>query len=151
QAGANLVLGDGENAPLLLEGAGCDFGRVGIDRDRGDAGRRGHVAQMLAEGRLVDLQVLVERQQHGRNDAVGNVGLVSRHASPRSRDFEPSRVVSDLRTSPAGRQALGSRLVKLYSAMQPSLGCVFVYLGVFAFRKVRRWRIASGTRSLASF
>ena len=49
----------------------------------GDAGRRRHVAQVLAEARLVDGEVGIERQQHRRDDAVGNVALVPGHCSPR--------------------------------------------------------------------
>ena len=70
-AAADLVLRNREHAPLLLEGAGGDLGRMGVDGDGGDAGRRRHVAQMLAETRLVDGEIGIERQQHGRDDAVG--------------------------------------------------------------------------------
>ncbi len=38
-----------------------------------------HVAQVAAEALLVDRQVVVERQQHRRNDAVRDVGRVTGH------------------------------------------------------------------------
>ena len=83
QAVADLVLRDLEHAALLLERAGGDLGRVRVDGDRRDAGRRRHVAQMLAEARLVDGEIGIERQQHRRDDAVRNVALVPGHSSPR--------------------------------------------------------------------
>ena len=73
QPGADLVLRDVEHALLLVEGAGGDFGRMRVDGDGGQAFDRRHVAQVLAEVRLVDRQIVVERQQHGRNDAVRNI------------------------------------------------------------------------------
>ena len=48
-------------------------------RDGGNALGRRHVAQVAAEARLVDRQVVVERQQHGRDDAVGDVAGVTGH------------------------------------------------------------------------
>ena len=50
-----------------------------VEGDGGDAGGRRHVAQMLAEARLVDGEIGIERQQHRRDDAVGQVGLVPGH------------------------------------------------------------------------
>ena len=72
-AAADLVLRDLQHAALLLEGAGGDLGGMRVDGDGGDAAGGGHVAQVLAEARLVDGQVRIEGQQHGRDDAVGNV------------------------------------------------------------------------------
>ena len=45
---ADLIYGDVENAPLLLERAGCDLAGMRIDRERGDPGDGGKVAQVLA-------------------------------------------------------------------------------------------------------
>ena len=82
---ADLVLRDGEHAPLLIEAAGGDLGRMGVDGDGGEALHRGDVAQMAAEALLVDREIVVERQQHGRDDAVrdvvgmtGHLGLLGR-------------------------------------------------------------------------
>ena len=79
QLAADLVLRDLEHAPLLVEGAGGDLGRMRVDGDRRDARRRRHVAQVLAEALLVDREVVVERQQHRRDDAVRDVGGVTGH------------------------------------------------------------------------
>jgi len=62
-----------EHPVLLIEGAGCDLSRVRVDSDGCQPFGRGDVAQMRAEGRLVDRQVLVERQQNGGNDAARDV------------------------------------------------------------------------------
>ena len=78
---ADLVLGDVEHAPLLVEAAGGDLGRMRVDGDGGDALGRRHVAQVRAEALLVDREILVERQQHGRDDAVRNIGGVTGHLS----------------------------------------------------------------------
>ena len=50
-----------------------------VDGDGGQAFDRRDVAQMLAEACLVDRQIVVERQQHRRNHAVGNISLPLRH------------------------------------------------------------------------
>jgi hypothetical protein len=51
--------------------------------DGGEALDRRHVARMLTEIRLVDGKVCLERQQHRRDHAVGNVTCVSWYwASP---------------------------------------------------------------------
>ena len=81
QPAADLVLGDGEHTALLLEGAGRDLGGMGVDGDGGDAGGRRHVAQVLAEARLVDGEIGIEGQQHRRDDAVGQIGLVPGHGA----------------------------------------------------------------------
>ena len=73
--------GDVEHALLLVERAGCHLGRVRVDGDGREALGRGHVAQVLAEARLVDRQVVVERQEDGRNDAVRDVALVAGHVA----------------------------------------------------------------------
>ena len=54
QPAADLVLRDIEHAPLLVEAAGGDFGRMGVDGDGGNVRRRRDVAQMLAEALLID-------------------------------------------------------------------------------------------------
>ncbi len=79
QAGADLVLGDVEHALLLVEGAGGDFGRMRVDGDGGKTFDRRHIAQMLAEIRLVDRKIVLERQQHRRDDAVGDVAFMAGH------------------------------------------------------------------------
>src|SRR5215472_3194746 len=76
---ADLVLRDGEHAPLLLETAGGDLGRMGVDGDGGEPLGCRHVAQMAAEALFVDRKVIVEGQQHGRDDAVGEVAGVTGH------------------------------------------------------------------------
>ena len=76
---ADLVLREVENALLLFEAAGGDFGRVGVYRNCRQALGPRHVAQVTAEAALIDGKVLVERQQHGRNDAVRDVMGMSGH------------------------------------------------------------------------
>ena len=62
-----------------------------------DAVGGGHVAQVLAEARLVDGEVGIEGQQDGRDDAVRDVALVAGHGShldsgrPNHRRLRPSR------------------------------------------------------------
>ena len=72
-------LRDLEHAALLVEAAGGDLGRMGIDGDGREALGRRDVAQMLAEALLVDRQVVLERQQDGRNDAVRHIMGVAGH------------------------------------------------------------------------
>src|SRR6266436_7452790 len=79
QALADLVLGDGEHAPLLLEAQRGDLGRMRVDGDGGDPLGRRDVPQMGPEALFVDGKVIVEGQQHGRNDAVGLVAGVTGH------------------------------------------------------------------------
>src|SRR5713101_2576152 len=50
------------------------FGGMRVDGDGRDAVGRRDLAQMLAQGRLVDGEIVVEGQQHCRNDAVREVG-----------------------------------------------------------------------------
>ena len=50
-----------------------------VDGDRGKPFDRRDVAQVAAEALFVDREIVVERQQHGRNDAVGNVMRVTGH------------------------------------------------------------------------
>src|SRR5262249_32671437 len=76
---ADLVLRDVEHAPLLVEAAGGDLGRMRVDGDRGEALGRRDVAQVTAEALLVDREIVVERQQHGRDDAMGNEVGVTGH------------------------------------------------------------------------
>ena len=77
---ADLVFRDRQDAALLVERAGSDLGRVRVDGDCGETFHRGNIAQMRAEGRLVDRQVLVERQEHSRDHALGNPLRVARHS-----------------------------------------------------------------------
>ena len=46
-----------------------------------DAVGGGHVAQVLAEARLIDGKIGIEGQQDGRDDAVRDVALVAGHGS----------------------------------------------------------------------
>src|SRR4051794_8665165 len=71
QLAADFLSGDVHDAALLVRGAGGDFSGVGVDRDCRQSLHRAHIAQMSAEIRLVDRQILVERQQHRRNHALG--------------------------------------------------------------------------------
>ena len=85
QTVADLVHGQVENPSLLLDGAGMHLGGMGIDGDRGQALDRGDVPQMLAVFRRIDGEIIVERQQAGRNDAGGNEIFEAWHSlSPRS-------------------------------------------------------------------
>ena len=77
---ADLAAGDVEHALLLVEGAGRHFGRMRVDGDGGQPFGRRHVAQVLAEVRLVDRQVVMERQDDGRDDAMRDVGFVTGHS-----------------------------------------------------------------------
>ena len=79
QPAADLVLGDVEHAALLLETAGSDLGRMGIDGDGGKPLDRRHVGKMLAEALFVDREIVRERQKHGRNDAMRHIMGVTGH------------------------------------------------------------------------
>ena len=50
-----------------------------VDGDGRQSLGRGHVAQVLAEARLVDRQVVEERQQYGRDHAMRDIVLVTGH------------------------------------------------------------------------
>src|SRR5262249_62213812 len=52
---------------------------MGVESDRGDAGGCGHVAQVLAQGWLIDGKVGVEGKQDGGDDPMGDVALVPGH------------------------------------------------------------------------
>jgi hypothetical protein len=86
QPPADLVLRDVEHPALLVECAGGDFRGVGVDGDGGNALGGRHVAQVTAEALLVDRKVIVERQQHGRDDAVRDVLGVTGHVGAPRRD-----------------------------------------------------------------
>ncbi len=75
----DLVLGDIQHPALLLESAGGDLGRMGIDGNRGQVRNRSDVAQVFAEAFLVDRKVIEKRQQDRRNNAVGQVMGVAGH------------------------------------------------------------------------
>ena len=79
QLGADLVQRDFQHAALLVERTGGDLGGMRVDRDGGEAFDRCHVTQMPAEIRLVDRQIVLERQQQRRDDAVGDVVCVPWH------------------------------------------------------------------------
>src|SRR6185295_15512269 len=74
-----------KHAALFIEGAGGDFGGMRIDGDGGEPLDRRHIAQVRAVRRLVDRQVIVERQQHGGDDAGGEVhrGILAAMNHPR--------------------------------------------------------------------
>jgi hypothetical protein len=74
QPRTDLVACDFQHPALFVERARGDFGRVGVDGDGRDAVGRRNVAQMLAERRLIDCEIVVERQEHGRTDAVRDIG-----------------------------------------------------------------------------
>src|SRR5215831_11602754 len=67
------------SARRCFETAGGDLGRMRVDGDGGEPFGGRHVAQMAAEALFVDRKVIVEGQQHGRNDAVGEVAGVTGH------------------------------------------------------------------------
>ncbi len=50
-----------------------------VDGDGGEALDRGDVAQMLAEARFVDRKIVLERQQHRRDYALGDIVRVPWH------------------------------------------------------------------------
>src|SRR5579863_7662704 len=79
QPATDLVLGDVEDAALFLQAAGGDLGRVSIDGNGGEPFGRSDVAQMLAEALFVDRQVVCERQNDGRNDAVRQIVGMTGH------------------------------------------------------------------------
>src|SRR6185503_628860 len=70
---AQFILRHPQDPPLLVEAAGGDLRCVRVDRDRRDPFDRRHVAQVPAVRYLVDRQVVVKRQEHGRDDPGGNV------------------------------------------------------------------------------
>jgi hypothetical protein len=76
---AHLFGSDLHDPALLVEGAGCDLGRMRIHGDGRKAFRSGDVAQMGAEALLVDGEVVIERQQQRRDDSSRNVGGMARH------------------------------------------------------------------------
>ncbi len=76
---ADLVLRDVEHAALFLESAGGDFGGMRIDGKRRKAFDGGDITQMLAEIRLVDRQVVLERQQYRRDHAMRDIVRVPCH------------------------------------------------------------------------
>ena len=89
---ADLVHGQRQHALLLLIAAGGCLGGMRVDRERADPGDRGDVAQMLAIAPLVDREIVVERQQAGRNHARGPEVVEAWHGAPlaaisRSRDL----------------------------------------------------------------
>ena len=61
--------------------AGRDLGRMRVDGQRRDAFGAADIADVAAEGALVDREVVVERQQDRRNDAVRQVARVARHVA----------------------------------------------------------------------
>ena len=79
QLAADLILRDGEYPALLVEGTGGDLRRMSVDRDGGEALDRRDILQVLAETLLVDRQVVVERQDDGRNDAMRHEMGMTRH------------------------------------------------------------------------
>ena len=59
---------------------------MGVDGDGGEPVGRRDIGQMLAEGFLIDAQVLGEGQQDGRDDTVGQVmGMTGHFGAPRER------------------------------------------------------------------
>jgi hypothetical protein len=61
QPAADLVPRDVEHPALLIEGAGGDFRRMGIDGDRGEVRGLRDIAKMFAEAALVDRKVFRKR------------------------------------------------------------------------------------------
>ncbi|RUV80396.1 hypothetical protein EOA75_33235 [Mesorhizobium sp. M1A.F.Ca.IN.022.07.1.1] len=53
---AYFILGDLHHPALLVKSAGGNFGGMGIQRDGGEPFHRAHVAQVLSEAYLVDLE-----------------------------------------------------------------------------------------------
>jgi len=74
---AHTPLTSGSRSPI----SSCAMAsRMGVDGDGGEPLDCRHVAQMAAETLLVDRKVIVEGQQHGRDDAVGEVAGVTGHS-----------------------------------------------------------------------
>src|SRR5262249_36235448 len=92
----------------LVEAAGGDLGRMRVDGDGGKALRRRDVAQMTAEALLVDREIVVERQQHGRDDAVGDELGVTGHCRLLSgRRMDSAAIPYGSGRSPARDRRLG--------------------------------------------
>ena len=79
---AHFVHGDVEDAPLFVEGARRHFRGVGIDGDGADAGHGDDIAEVLAVGRLVDAEVVLEGQQAGRDHPLRPVVVEPGHGCP---------------------------------------------------------------------
>ncbi len=79
QAVAHFLGGNLHHPALLLEGAGRHLGRMGIHGDGCEALGRSDIAQMGAEALLVDRKVVLERQQHRRDDAGRDEGGMAGH------------------------------------------------------------------------
>src|SRR5262249_34599760 len=94
QALADLVLSDGEHAALLLEGQGGDLGGMRVNGDGRDPLGRCDVPQMRAEAPFIDRKVVVERQQHGRNDTMRDVAGVTGHGLTPRLSPSPRRTYS---------------------------------------------------------
>jgi hypothetical protein len=52
-----------------------------VDGNRGEAGNGGDVAQMASKGFLIDREIVMERQQNGRDDPFGNELCEAWHGS----------------------------------------------------------------------
>src|SRR5207244_1655743 len=79
KAGANLVLRNIQHTLLFVEGAGSNLSRMRVNRNRGEALDRRDIAQVPAEARFVDREIVLERQEHRRNYALGYIGRVPWH------------------------------------------------------------------------
>jgi hypothetical protein len=83
QRAADFLAGDFHDTTLLVLGAGGDFGRVGVDRDRRQAFNCPNVAQVSSKTRLVDRQILAKRQQHRRYHTLWyEIGMAAHGSSP---------------------------------------------------------------------
>ncbi len=76
---ADLLAGDLQHAALLIGRARGHLGRMRIDRERRQALDRRDVPQMAAETRLVDRQIVMERQQHRGDHSLGNKVFKASH------------------------------------------------------------------------
>ena len=107
QFAADFLARDLHDATLFVARARGDLGRVRVDRDRRQSLHRGDVAQMSAEARLVDREIVVQRQQDGRDHTLGHEIRMAAHVSSPSALFLSFSVVPGRRFNRRGaRDAL---------------------------------------------
>src|SRR5262249_40561255 len=94
---ADFVTGDLQHAALLIGRARGHLGRMRVDRDRRQALDACDIAQMAAKRRLVDRQIILERQQHRGAHSLGHEILEASHRnSPMTSTACPWRAISDM-------------------------------------------------------
>src|SRR5712691_9593148 len=93
-----------------------------VDGDGREALRRRDVAQVTAEALLVDREIVVERQQHGRDDAMGNeVGVTGHFRLLRGPPNGSAPIPYGNRGSPARDRGRSPACLDVYRS--PSVRC----------------------------